>query len=160
MTTVIPAHCPAPIPPVPSHPKILTHSLRDRFQQNSGKLLEHCREMSGETGKLGTFKMFPAFSQSLPEFYQKQCTVEVMMGTFYVETHDEGRKAKSNLMGSLATYTLPGVPTLTTPNYTDLNNKLQHSKCATPVHLQYTVLAHFGFYWLGTSWSHDWEHCK
>jgi len=43
-----------------------------------------------------------------------------------VETHDEGRKAKSNLMGSLATYTLPEVPTLATPSYTDLNNILQH----------------------------------
>ena len=35
-----------------------------------------------------------------------------------------------------------------------------HSKCTTSGHLQCTVPAYFGFYWLGTSWSHHWGDCK
>ena len=35
-----------------------------------------------------------------------------------------------------------------------------HSECTSSEHFRHTVLVLFEFYWLGTLWSHHWEHWK
>ena len=50
------------------------------------------------------------------------------------------------------------------PKFTELgkpwSKPLVHSECAAPAHVQYIVLVHFEFFWLGTLWSHHWENWK
>ena len=54
--------------------------LSVNFWETLGTLQRHVKE----TGKLGTFWMYPAFSQSFPKIYQKRFTVGGISRTFWM----------------------------------------------------------------------------